>query len=910
MPARLNVANRIQTTLTVSLSSTGGTLYVSSVAGMPAWPFRLVLSPGQGTATPQGQMEVVEVTGAIAGNSLPVARGKEGTTAANWAAGDVASIDFTGGTYDEIGNALPVCVTNYGAVADGVTANDTAFADALAARGTTGPFEVPPGLYNFTTAVPSIPSTVDYRDSGAILLLNGVPQQRVSYYHPQGKSYNVLTETFASGSSATTTGSMSSTTNPTQLTVASASTYAVGQGITVAGAGATPTISAPTAATATAEGTTGSTTIGYAVAALDGKGGVTASFAFNVTDANSALSATDYVALAVTTVSGAAGYAWWRTSTNGTSPTTTGYIGSTSTPALSDIGSPVQTPPAGVPESAPSAAGGDVLITQIVGGPGVTGLVWTLAAAASQTVSGAAIGHDDTAAIQAALSAPLNPIYVPPGNYWLSSTLTGQPGQIIRGETPETCRFYRATAYGDTLDIGTSSSNAAGAVEVSGLFFLHQYAFNNGPTYVAGTSTDIWNRDSGARHLAITNGQNVRIKDCWFWGCGYGIQFVDSTVLWVDRCIFTGMWDVNATGLQDSITSINAHPSSSSTRCAEMNITNCSIGGYGTAAPTSVTVGNVEVQKALNAGTFWGIYVESCEQFNISNNYIGGQSGHSIYLSSVAILNHGTIHDNDFDGAGSYSIMMESDSTSTAPNNIIIHHNTGVGYDLDEGFVFLNQRSTNPAMTRIAISHNVVQDYYQTPILVFGAVGVEISHNTVSAYNVDGDTSGNSQIESGCYVDSTASYVNSFSNTWGGGVNDPTSSNHCKWGIYFASMATNTTANERSAGLGLAGGSVVYGTATLTPPAQPLGNNVTYQNLTGQDIIVYQPITYLPTSSAAATVAVNLGSTSATTIATNTQPAGAVSGAADLITLRVPSGWFYGFLATNATIEDCTFVPA
>jgi len=268
-----------------------------------------------------------------------------------------------------------------------------------------------------------------------------------------GLAVDVVRDYNASGSAQSTTGSISAGSNV--LTLASAIDFKNGQGISIANAGPMPTISAPTAATATAEGTTGSTTIGYAVAALDGKGGVTASFAFSVTNANATLSSTNYVALSVTAVTNAAGYAWYRTSTNGTSPTTTGFIGVTSGTSLNDTGLAVITPPIGVPASAPSSALGDLLVTSITAGAGTT--ILTLAASASTTVTGAAVNHNDTAAIQAAFAASLR-VHVPQGIYNMSGTVTPQLGTFLECESGAI--FDGTNAPGDAFQLVSGNWNS------------------------------------------------------------------------------------------------------------------------------------------------------------------------------------------------------------------------------------------------------------------------------------------------------------------------------------------------------------------------------------------------------------------------------------------------------------------
>ena len=76
-----------------------------------------------------------------------------------------------------------------------------------------------------------------------------------------------------------------------------------------------------------------------------------------------------------------------------------------------------------------------------------------------------------------------------------------------------------------------------------------------------------------------------------------------------------------------------------------------------------------------------------------------------------------------------------------------------------------------------------------------------------------------------------------------------------------------------------------------------------YQNTTNSYQTLYIPITYNPTSTASATAAVALGSSSSpSTIFTNSEPAGVTTGRVDSITLRVPPQFYYSVTVTNATI--------
>lgn len=127
-------------------------------------------------------------------------------------------------------------VKDFGAVGDGSTDDTATFAAFAKAVGSDGTGIIPAGTYSLTS-LPTLAATAQYVfDPGAILLLNGVPQQPLNYYHPEGEPYNVQRETFAAGSSTTTTGSMTS--GSKDLTgIGSTTGWSVGMGISVAGAG-------------------------------------------------------------------------------------------------------------------------------------------------------------------------------------------------------------------------------------------------------------------------------------------------------------------------------------------------------------------------------------------------------------------------------------------------------------------------------------------------------------------------------------------------------------------------------------------------------------------------------------------------------------------------------------------------
>ena len=424
--------------------------------------------------------------------------------------------------------------------------------------------------------------------------------------------------------------------------------------------------------------------------------------------------------------------------------------------------------------------------------------------------------NDDDVFIQKALNACTN-VTFPDGTYKLTATLIGKPNHILTGTTPERCQFVRTAAYGHTLDCGTTGGNA-GAIQVRGIWFNHVYLFNNGATYVPGTSNSITNKDPLSTHLKITNGQNVRISDCWFYGIGYGIEFIDSTILWVERCLFNGMWDTNIVGLQDSTAGIYCHASIPTNRCGLLTVRDNHIGGYGPAAATNVTTGNVTISHALNAGMKYGIYITSCERFTIFDNYIGGQSINNILIAASAICAHGTIHDNMLDGAGQYCIQVYATQATYYMNFLEIHHNTSVGYGIEQGFLWIRDVGSFLATTYVTIDSNIGQYYLKAPIRIERCRGVKLINNQMAAGNSDNATNDDPYIESGCVVDVNATYIDAANNIWGGGINDPAGPCNLKWGIFFYTGTNNTASLERARNLDHAGGTVVGGISPQTYP--------------------------------------------------------------------------------------------
>lgn len=96
---------------------------------------------------------------------------------------------------------------------------------------------------------------------------------------------------------------------------------------------------------------------------------------------------------------------------------------------------------------------------------------------------------------------------------------------------------------------------------------------------------------------------------------------------------------------------------------------------------------------------------------------------------------------------------------------------------------------------------------------------------------------------------------------------------------------------------------------SLSLPANPPVSGTVYQNNTNTNIYIYLPVTYNPTTTAAATMTPALGPTSTpVSLPAESEPAGLTAGAVHTYILRVPAGWYYSFTTVNATLGTATVV--
>lgn len=236
---------------------------------------------------------------------------------------------------------------------------------------------------------------------------------------------DVIADYNASGSIQSTTGNINASSNI--LTLSSAIDFKNGQGIAIAGAGASCSLTTPNAPTVNPQGTTGTTTYQYQVVAMDGKGGYTAaSPVTTITNGNATLSSTNYNNIQWTPVTGAVAYIVYGTIGGSWFPmanTTVTSFNDNGTATYSIWGLNSNTPPA--------ISGNQTLFTTISSGGGTATL--TLTNNATTSVSSAKVYHDDTLAIQNALNNGSS-VKIPAGSYNISSTLIVDSRCKVSGE--------------------------------------------------------------------------------------------------------------------------------------------------------------------------------------------------------------------------------------------------------------------------------------------------------------------------------------------------------------------------------------------------------------------------------------------------------------------------------------------
>lgn len=220
----------------------------------------------------------------------------------------------------------------------------------------------------------------------------------------------------ASGSNQSTTGTVQA--GSRVLHIADAADFADGQGIAIWGAGPAFSAGPLTDVTAIQQGTTGTTTYSYRIAPVDHAGGIGVPVAISITNGNAVLTTANNIRISVTYGNGDAGFVVWKSVNGGPYS----YDGAGTDSGWMDTGWTPTWRPGFIPATPPGIAQADWLVTTIAHGARTRLL--ELADAAGTSVSGASVRHDDTAALNAAVTANATTgaeIDLPCGTYNITS---------------------------------------------------------------------------------------------------------------------------------------------------------------------------------------------------------------------------------------------------------------------------------------------------------------------------------------------------------------------------------------------------------------------------------------------------------------------------------------------------------
>jgi hypothetical protein len=229
----------------------------------------------------------------------------------------------------------------------------------------------------------------------------------------------------ASGSAQNTTGTISATS--TNLVLTSQIDFVNGEGIRVNHAGTAFSLTAPSSPSVTVHGTAGSTTYHYELSCLDAAGGVgSATASFDTTTGNATLGITNYNVISWTNSGSCAGIAIYRLISS--TYTLIGVAANGTT--FSDFGYTAYPYIDWIPTTASSSALSDALVTTISSGGGTTNL--TLGTAATRTATNQGVYHDDSAAVQAAVTANVYTGY-PAGTFYQALNVSIPAGHFVSG---------------------------------------------------------------------------------------------------------------------------------------------------------------------------------------------------------------------------------------------------------------------------------------------------------------------------------------------------------------------------------------------------------------------------------------------------------------------------------------------
>jgi hypothetical protein len=376
---------------------------------------------------------------------------------------------------------------------------------------------------------------------------------------------------------------------------------------------------------------------------------------------------------------------------------------------------------------------------------------------------------DDTAAVQATVNAAgvAGSVFVQAGTYIVSATITCLVNQEIIGEGPNSSIFQRYADYGDTFVFPTSF-----ACRVSKIWC------RQGTPY--GTTDNSLSNiiHTPSAHIRLQNAQGVVIEDCWLWRMPYQIVIEDGALVKIHRCNIQGTWDGNFAAAQEGVAGVWV---GSVAYTQIVAIEHCYFGGSGngprTVGWTSTDTGLHTFNIVQNCGNQYAILVYRCEDFLLSNTYMGGN-----WLSNFAAdPTAGTVNldwrfiGNFFDGSGAQSPMMNflTQIDGNWVNSVTISGNVFNGEEqtLHAIQAFNPTGGIIQTLAEFTITGNTFQATVGTALNILNAQGGTISGNTIVGYNCRNVSNIDLGFVAGIFIGPQCHFILSSGNLVGGQVN-------------------------------------------------------------------------------------------------------------------------------------------
>ena len=280
------------------------------------------------------------------------------------------------------------------------------------------------------------------------------------------------------------------------------------------------------------------------------------------------------------------------------------------------------------------------------------------------------------------------------------------------------------------------------------------------------------------------------------------------------------------------------------------------------------------VDGYLSYADIGGAYL-GCNGVTISNITISGGAGVASTLPAIEVAGNNNNITN---------LNIIRNTTSSAPPSPLI---VSGGFNNISG-IYLNYSGSNmttvPPNITVSGPVNLISGIYTENTYSSAFISMSGGYNKISniAAHVDNNTS---------VIVDTSNY-NVFSDMYLFGP--PT-------GTAFSLPSTDVIKNIIM--INASTNAIIPLVPTLS--ANPPVSGTVYQNTNPYDIRLKIPVTYSPTSTAAATLATGISSTSTVTTSTKVSiPAGLTAADGEILTYEmvVPAGWYYELVATNATI--------